>query len=52
VESLEVKLFDEAEIPWDQLAFRTMDTTLKHYFADRNTGAFPPHLGVLRRPVK
>lgn len=52
VESLEVKLFEEADIPWDQLAFRTMDTTLKHYFADRSAGAFPAHLGTLRRPVK
>ena len=52
VESLDVKLFDEADIPWDQLAFRTIDTTLKHYFADRKTGSFPAHVGVLRRPVK
>ncbi|MEO8101808.1 MAG: NUDIX hydrolase [Betaproteobacteria bacterium] len=52
VESLDVRLFDEAEIPWDQLAFRTMDTALRHYFADRKTGVFPAHLGTLRRPVK
>jgi ADP-ribose pyrophosphatase YjhB (NUDIX family) len=51
-ESLEVKLFDEAEIPWDQLAFRTMNAALKHYFADRKTGAFPTHVGTLRRPAK
>lgn len=52
VESLEVRMFDEAEIPWDQLAFRTMDTALKYYFADRKAGAFPPHVGTLRRAVK
>ena len=49
-ESLEVKLFDESDIPWDQLAFRTIDAALKHYFADRKTGQFPAHLGELRRP--
>ena len=49
-ESLEVKLFTEAEIPWDQLAFRTIEATLKHYFADRKTGNFPAHVGELRRP--
>ena len=52
VESLEVKLFDEAEIPWDQLAFRTIDAALKHYFADRETAAFPAHVETLRRPGK
>ena len=49
-ESLEVKLFDEADIPWDQLAFRTIGESLKHFFADRKTGNFPPHVDVLRRP--
>ncbi|HEU4846059.1 MAG TPA: NUDIX hydrolase [Burkholderiaceae bacterium] len=34
-ESLEVKLFTEAEIPWDELAFPTIRTTLELYFADR-----------------
>ena len=49
-ESLEVKLFDEADIPWDQLAFRTIDRALKLYFADRQTAQFPAHVGELRRP--
>jgi len=49
-ESLEVKLFNEADIPWDQLAFRTIEAALKHYFADRKTGNFPAHVGELRRP--
>jgi ADP-ribose pyrophosphatase YjhB (NUDIX family) len=51
-ESLEVKLFDEADIPWDQLAFRTIDTALQHFFADRRTGMFVPHLGEIRHPRK
>lgn len=34
-ESLEVKMFTEAEIPWDELAFPTVRTTLELFFADR-----------------
>jgi ADP-ribose pyrophosphatase YjhB (NUDIX family) len=34
-ESLEVQLFTEAQIPWEQIAFRTVRQTLEHYFADR-----------------
>jgi len=44
-ESLEVALFDEADIPWDQLAFRTIEATLKAYFADRRSGTFKFHFG-------
>jgi ADP-ribose pyrophosphatase YjhB (NUDIX family) len=40
IESLEVKLFDEKDIPWDQLAFSTIDYTLKYYFEDRARGQF------------
>jgi ADP-ribose pyrophosphatase YjhB (NUDIX family) len=32
-ESLEVALFSEAEIPWQDLAFQTVSQTLRHYFA-------------------
>ena len=52
IESLEVKLFDEVDIPWDQLAFRTIETTLKHFFSDRKKGTFLARVGVLRRPAK
>src|SRR5687768_4840516 len=34
-ESLEVALFEEADIPWKDIAFRTVALTLKHWFADR-----------------
>jgi len=34
-ESLEVQLFTEAEIPWDDLAFPTIRKTLELFFADR-----------------
>ena len=39
-ESLEVQLFDEADIPWDELAFRTVGRTLECFFADRRAQAF------------
>ena len=37
-ETIEARLFTEAEIPWDELAFRTVKTTLERYFADRRAG--------------
>ncbi|MDM8545162.1 NUDIX hydrolase [Candidatus Venteria ishoeyi] len=46
-ESLEVKLFSEAEIPWDDLAFNAVRVTLRHYFNDRKRGEFPLHLQTL-----
>ena len=39
-ESTEIKLFTEAEIPWGELAFRTVKTALEHYFECRRTGEF------------
>jgi len=42
-ESLEARWYDEADIPWDDLAFRTVASTLRHYFDDRKQGAFVPH---------
>ncbi|MCD6043746.1 MAG: [(di)nucleoside polyphosphate] hydrolase [Burkholderiales bacterium] len=42
-ESLEVALWDEAKIPWDTVAFRTVGLTLKRWFADRKGGAFGFH---------
>jgi ADP-ribose pyrophosphatase YjhB (NUDIX family) len=40
-ETLETRLFDEHEIPWDELAFPVITQTLNHYFEDRKEGAFP-----------
>jgi ADP-ribose pyrophosphatase YjhB (NUDIX family) len=42
-ESLEVALCEEARIPWQEIAFRTVSTTLRHWFADRGRGAFAFH---------
>ncbi len=40
-ESLEVELFSESEIPWDELAFPVVVETLEHYFEDRREDHFP-----------
>ena len=42
-ESLEVQLFDEHAVPWTELAFRTVATTLRLFFADRARGNFGVH---------
>lgn len=42
-ETLEARLFSEDEIPWEEIAFRTVKATLEHYFADRRTGHFSIH---------
>jgi ADP-ribose pyrophosphatase YjhB (NUDIX family) len=42
-ETQEARLFTEAEIPWDEIAFRTVKETLEHYFADRRAGRFGIH---------
>lgn len=46
-ESLEVALFDEADIPWEEIAFRTVAMTLRHYFADRAAGSFSLHVDAI-----
>lgn len=48
-ESLEVALFTEEQIPWEQLAFPTIGETLRRFFADRRSGRFAVHTGVIRR---
>ena len=47
VESLEVALFEEAQIPWKEIAFRTILTTLRHYYADRKQGRYTCHSGAI-----
>ena len=43
-ETMETRLFTEAEIPWDELAFRTVKETLECYFADLRKGSFSIHV--------
>ena len=42
-ETLEVALVEEARVPWEQIAFRTVGFTLKRWFADRAKGDFGFH---------
>ena len=42
-ETMEARLFSEAEIPWDDLAFRTVKETLEQYFLDLRAGVFNMH---------
>ncbi len=42
-ESLDVRLFDEDGVPWEELAFPVVTKTLRHYFADRPAERFPVH---------
>ena len=42
-ETIEARLFTEAEIPWGEIAFRTVRETLEHYFADRRAGKYTLH---------
>jgi len=43
-ETMEAQLFHEADIPWDELAFHTVQETLRHFFADRAAGHFGFHI--------
>ena len=52
LESLEVKLVKEEDIPWDQLAFAMVKRTLEHYLQDRKTGIFVPRFGDIHPPQR
>ena len=51
-ESLEVALFDEAQIPWDEIAFRSIRFTLERYFADRRHGSYGFHTRDIALPQR
>ena len=42
-ETQEARLFTEADIPWDEIAFRTVKITLECYFSDRQHGQYSVH---------
>lgn len=42
-ETQEARLFGEHEIPWDEIAFRTVRETLLRYFDDRRRGVYTVH---------
>lgn len=53
-ESLEVALFTEAQIPWEQLAFQTTIHTLKYFFEQsrlpENAAPFPLYCSDILKP--
>ncbi|WP_426110217.1 NUDIX hydrolase [Massilia sp. PWRC2] len=56
IESLEVELFSERDIPWADLAFPTIRTTLELFFADRKKvregGSYGFHEHDITRPMR
>lgn len=46
-ESLDVRLFDQDEIPWQDLAFPVIREILRRYAADRRAGSFSVHSGAI-----
>jgi ADP-ribose pyrophosphatase YjhB (NUDIX family) len=42
-ETLEVALYEESRLPWKDLAFRTVELTLRRWFEDRGKGGFGFH---------
>lgn len=50
-ESLEVALYDEADIPWQELAFPVIAETLRLYYADTRSGTFGSHVGDIVREL-
>ncbi len=47
IESLDVRLFSEEEIPWETLAFRVIREPLKRYFEERRQGRLGFHMGTI-----
>lgn len=51
-ESLEVKLFNRNEIPWQELAFSVIRETLINYYSDIKTGDYKLRTGVITPEMK
>jgi ADP-ribose pyrophosphatase YjhB (NUDIX family) len=47
IESLDVKLFKEEEVPWDEMAFRVISIPLKRYFKESRTDQLNFYLDTL-----
>ncbi len=47
-----MKLFEESDIPWDEIAFPTVGQTLRFFFADRAAGSFGLHTGDIFRSLR
>lgn len=46
-ESLETELYEEQDIPWDQIAFPVVAETLREFFADSPSGEFPVRVSAI-----
>lgn len=46
-ESLETGLYEEQDIPWEQIAFPVVAETLREYFADAPSGEFPVRVSAI-----
>jgi len=46
-ESLEVQLYAEADVPWHDIAFRSVDFALRRYFEDRRGGVENHHFSAI-----
>jgi len=51
-ESLEVRLVEPGEIPWDEIAFPSTDFTLRRYLEDRAGGGEPHHFTTIDRRLR
>lgn len=47
VESLETALFAEQDLPWHELAFPAVRSTLDYYLKDRKNNTYPLHMADL-----
>jgi hypothetical protein len=48
-ESLEVGLYEEGEIPWEEMAFESTSFSLRRYFEDRRAGRELLHFHEIAR---
>ncbi|MGS0744243.1 NUDIX hydrolase [Glaciimonas sp. GG7] len=57
IESLEVEMFTEAQIPWEEIAFPTVAYTLKAFFDElklvkKNAASFSLHTDNIYKPMR
>lgn len=51
-ESLQVGLYEESQIPWDQIAFPSIEFALRSYLEDRRTAQEAVHYSDINRPQR
>ena len=51
-EQRSLRLFEEHEIPWDDIAFPTVGQTLRFFFSDRQSGSYGLHTGDVLRSLR